>query len=130
DRGVLEARRDERLAAEAGGLLAVGVEELLQRDGAAEVTIVGGDDAAHAAARDLALGDVLRGIDERQLLEAGRLGGRGAAGRGDRVLVRVDAGGRRRALGGHRAGRDGRVGRRVGRRSDGRGERVVVRWSV
>jgi len=54
-------------------------QQLLERDRAAEPLILGGDDPAHAAARDLAVGAVVRRRhhrQERQLAARGRVVGR------------------------------------------------------
>ena len=83
-RAVISASRSNR-----ADLLGRRLEQLLERDRAAEAAIVGGDDAAHAAARDLALGDVLRRIDQRQLVRrGGGARGRCVATGGDGVAVR------------------------------------------
>ena len=58
DAGMLEPRGDQRLALETRELVARGIEQLLERDRAAEPAIFGGDDATHPAARDLVVGPV------------------------------------------------------------------------
>ena len=55
DAGVLQARGDQRLALEPRDLVAGRIEQLTSARPAAEPAILGGDDLAHAAARDLAV---------------------------------------------------------------------------
>jgi len=124
DRRVLEARGDQRLAAEPRAVLGIGVQQLLERDRPAEDAIGGRDDAAHAAARDLALGHVLPGVGDRQVVDGDHQLGPRVAAAGDGVLVRLDAlgpaRGRRAAVG---RGRHRPLG---GGRGDRRGERFWI----
>jgi hypothetical protein len=68
---VLEPRGDQCLAPEPHRGLAAGLDQLLDRDRAAEPAIARRDDPAHAAARDLGLGDVVIGVDLGQAREVG-----------------------------------------------------------
>ena len=77
DRGVLEPRGDERLAHEARRLRSGPGLQLLERDGAAEPQVARREDAAHAAARELALDRVGVARHERQLGEVPRRCARG-----------------------------------------------------
>ena len=63
---MLQARGDQRLALKARDLIGRRLQQLLERDGATEPAILGGDDAAHAAARDLAIGRVVLGRHRRE----------------------------------------------------------------
>ena len=66
DRRVLEPRGDERLPHEAPGARGGRGLELLQGDRAAQPPVARGKDAAHAAARELALDRVVLAADDRQ----------------------------------------------------------------
>ena len=67
DRRVLQARGDPRLALEArASRRGLARDQLLDRDRAAEPPVARRDDAAHAAARELAAEQVARGIDDAQ----------------------------------------------------------------
>ena len=70
---MLEAGREEGLADEALAGSAARVEELFEGDGAAEAGVAGAEDAADAAAGELAADDVRGAVDE------GELGGVGDA---------------------------------------------------
>ena len=61
-------RRDQRFALKARDVVAGGIEQRLQRDATMETAIFGGDDLAHAAARDFTLGDVVGGRDFGEVL--------------------------------------------------------------
>jgi hypothetical protein len=72
---MLQARGDQRLALEAADRVGGRLEQDFESDRPAEARVLGRDDLAHAAARELALGAEVRGRDLGQARRRRRGGG-------------------------------------------------------